>query len=145
MMDYRKLEDLDREKGIKFFECVGDPPMTDQFQQNVEGTRSDFISKKEFDMREQDCYRYKTEVNGDKVVVPAENQIVSEPKWDEHQNNHFTMKRRLLDIFLKAANRMIMRRRAGERLKKIQKRLVDNGVANRKDCKKWVADDWKAA
>jgi hypothetical protein len=30
-MDYRKLEDLDREKGIKFFECVGDPPMTDKF------------------------------------------------------------------------------------------------------------------
>ena len=25
MMDYRKLEDLEREKGIKFFECVGDP------------------------------------------------------------------------------------------------------------------------
>jgi len=31
LMDYRKLEDLEREKGIKFFECVGDPPMTDEF------------------------------------------------------------------------------------------------------------------
>ena len=145
MMDYRKLEDLDREKGIKFFECVGDPPMTDQFKQNVEGTRDDFIAKKEFDIREKDCNRYSTEVNADKVVVPAENQLVSEPKWDEHQNNHFTMKRRLLDIFLKAANKMIMQRRALERLKKIQKRLQDNGITNRKECKKWVAEDCKAA
>ena len=31
LMDYRKLEDLEREKGIKFFECVGDPPATDEF------------------------------------------------------------------------------------------------------------------
>ena len=28
---YRKLEELEREKGIKFFQCVGDPPHTDQF------------------------------------------------------------------------------------------------------------------
>ena len=28
LIDYRKLEDLEREKGIKFFECVGDPPAT---------------------------------------------------------------------------------------------------------------------
>jgi hypothetical protein len=32
---YRTLEDLEREKGIKFFECVGDPPATDQFIENV--------------------------------------------------------------------------------------------------------------
>lgn len=29
LIGYRKLEDLEREKGIKFFECVGDPPATD--------------------------------------------------------------------------------------------------------------------
>ena len=28
---YRKLEELEREKGIKFFQCVGDPPHTQQF------------------------------------------------------------------------------------------------------------------
>lgn len=55
------------------------------------------------------------------------------------------MKRRLNNIFLKTVNGMIMRRRAEKRLEKIKKRLADNGVSNRKDCKKWVADDWKAA
>lgn len=39
LMDYRKLEDLEREKGIKFFECVGDPPATDQFINNIEVKR----------------------------------------------------------------------------------------------------------
>ena len=39
LMDYRKLEDLEREKGIKFFECVGDPPATDQFINHIEVKR----------------------------------------------------------------------------------------------------------
>jgi hypothetical protein len=27
-VNYRRLEDLEREKGIKFFQCIGDPPHT---------------------------------------------------------------------------------------------------------------------
>ena len=26
--EYRRLEELEREKGIKFFQCIGDPPIT---------------------------------------------------------------------------------------------------------------------
>ncbi len=28
LKDYRRLEDLEREKGIKFFQCIGDAPIT---------------------------------------------------------------------------------------------------------------------
>lgn len=31
LMEYRRLEDLEREKGIKFFQCVGDEPHTKEF------------------------------------------------------------------------------------------------------------------
>lgn len=145
LMDYRKLEDLDREKGIKFFECVGDPPMTGPFKQGIEDTRNNFNTKKQTEMRSNDCSRFSTEINSDQVVVPCVIENKAEPLWDEHRNNHFTMKRRLLNIFLKVTNKMIMRRRAGLRLQKIQKRLQDNNITNRKECKKWVAEDGKAA
>ena len=35
LMDYRRLEDLEREKGIKFFECIGDPPASTEFKDGV--------------------------------------------------------------------------------------------------------------
>jgi len=35
LKEYRRLEDLEREKGIKFFECVGDPPATDMFVSGI--------------------------------------------------------------------------------------------------------------
>lgn len=79
LMNYRKLEDLEREKGIKFFECVGDPPMTDAFKHNVEDTRIIFTTNKQVEMRAADCRRFSTEVNADKVVVPVQSQVASEP------------------------------------------------------------------
>lgn len=51
LMDYRKLEALEREKGIKFFECVGDPPMTEAFQKDIEQYRSNFVDKKAVETR----------------------------------------------------------------------------------------------
>ncbi len=35
LKEYRALEDLEREKGIKFFECIGDPPATVEFVNGV--------------------------------------------------------------------------------------------------------------
>ena len=35
LKQYRELEDLEREKGIKFFECVGDPPATEDYKEAV--------------------------------------------------------------------------------------------------------------
>jgi hypothetical protein len=37
--EYRALEELEREKGIKFFECIGDPPATDEFVDGVKVMR----------------------------------------------------------------------------------------------------------
>lgn len=43
LMEYRKLEDLEREKGIKFFQCVGDEPHTQDFVQNIDNTRDQLV------------------------------------------------------------------------------------------------------
>jgi len=39
LKSYRTLEDLEREKGIKFFECIGDPPATEEFIHNIDVKR----------------------------------------------------------------------------------------------------------
>jgi len=43
LKEYRRLEDLEREKGIKFFECVGDPPATEDFVGGIKVKRQNFI------------------------------------------------------------------------------------------------------
>jgi hypothetical protein len=55
------------------------------------------------------------------------------------------MRKRLVGIFLKVTNKLIIRQRAGKRLLKIKKRFAEKGIINRSDAKKMVADDWKAS
>lgn len=145
LKSYRTLEDLEREKGIKFFECIGDPPATTEFVQGVETKRQNFITTKENNMRERDTMRFATVVNADKVVVPTNIKLVEQPQWDMFKNNHFAMRKRLVSIFLKVANKLIIRMRAGKRLTKIKRRIIEMGVHNREDMKKMVAEDAKAA
>lgn len=77
LKEFRRLEELEREKGIKFFECIGDPPASEQFLNGIQVKRQNFIDHKLNNMRDQDCHRFATEVNRDKVVVPTDIDIVS--------------------------------------------------------------------
>ena len=77
LIDYRRLEDLEREKGIKFFECIGDPPATDKFVNSIETKRDNFMLNTDNKMRSKDTNRFATEINNDKVCVPTKNQITS--------------------------------------------------------------------
>lgn len=145
LKEYRRLEDLEREKGIKFFECIGDPPATEKFLGDIQVKRQNYINERLDEMREKDCHRFATEINSDKVVVPTDIKISDQPRWNIYDNNHFAMRKRLVAIFLKVANKLITRMRAGRRLKKIKQRFEEHGVYSREDAKRMVADDWKKA
>jgi hypothetical protein len=81
------------------------------------------------------------------VVVPisASKEINARPKWDAFQNNHFAMRRRLVNIFLRVSNKLICRLRAGKRLAKLKYWIEGNGIRNRADMRAKVAEDWKIA
>jgi len=145
LKEYRRLEELEREKGIKFFECIGDPPATHEFLTGIQVKRQNFIDTKLDQMRSEDCHRFATEINRDKVVVPTDINLSSKPTWNVYENNHFAMRRRLVGIFLKVSNKLITRIRAGKRLIKIKKKLEDYNIQTREDVKRMVAEDWKNA
>ena len=98
-------------------------------------------------MRNRDCTRFATVNNEDKVVVPitAAKEITARPKWDSFQNNHFAMRRRLVNIFLRVANKLICRLRAGKRLTKIKHWIAGNAIRSRAEMREKVAEDWKIA
>ena len=62
-------------------------------------------------MRAKDTTRFAAEMDKDRVVVDttAANDLQAKPKWDVFENNHFAMRRRLVQIFLKVCNKLITR------------------------------------
>ena len=53
------------------------------------------------------------------------------------------MRRRLVNIFLRAANKVMSRLRAGRRLTKLRNWIESNGIKSREDMKEKVAEDFK--
>jgi hypothetical protein len=41
--NYRRMEDLEREKGIKFFQCIGDEPITNYTRDEIKKYRVETI------------------------------------------------------------------------------------------------------
>ena len=106
-----------------------------------------YIQRDNDEMREMDINRFATKVDSDKVIVPttALNDISAKPKWDAFENNHFAMRRRLVNIFLRVSNKLICRLRAGHRLTKIKNWISSNGIRTREEMKAMVAEDYKIA
>jgi hypothetical protein len=96
-------------------------------------------------MRERDIQRYTPAIDEDRVVADTDLQLVDRPKWDAFENNHFAMRRRLVNIFLKVSNKLITRMRAGKRLTKIKERLSSENVRSRADAIRMVQEDWRTA
>jgi hypothetical protein len=96
-------------------------------------------------MRERDISRFAPAINHDRVVADTNIDLKDKPKWDAFDNNHFSMRKRLVEIFLKASNKLITRMRAGKRLTKIKERFRTEGVKSKEDAKRMVLEDWKTA
>lgn len=143
--DYKRIEELEKQKGIKFFECIGDPPIEQAFEDRLAVKRQNFIDEGLEKMRGADVERFMTEVNADKVVVPVKNELTSQPRWDVYSNSHFAMRKRMAEVLLKNANKMIIRLRAAKRLAKITAWLREHNITSRADCRRAVADDYRVA
>lgn len=113
----------------------------------VDGKRKDKITSEVNAKRDEDCHRYTTEIDRDRVVVDTDigKALVAAPKWDVFENNHFSMRRRLVSIFLTVSNRLICRMRAGKRLQKLKHWISGNGIRTREDMRRKVAEDFKLA
>lgn len=98
-------------------------------------------------MRARDVGRFGPEYDKDRVVVQVGTRLDIDypPRWDNFENNHFAMRRRLVGIWLRAANLLITRNRAGKRLSKIKLRLKQENVKTRADARRLVIQDWKDA
>jgi len=138
---------MEREKGIKFFRCIGDEPHTKEFTDGVNEERSDLIENNLLVKRDCDVNRYKSEIDRDFVVVDTDiaKDLHETPKWDKFDNNHFALRRRLVQIFLKVTNKLICSMRAGRRLTKIKYWIGANKIKTRADMTKKVAEDFKKA
>ena len=143
--EFRALEEFDREKQFKMHRCIGDPRVTEAFEETVKAGRVQWKEEMLEKRRAEDCGRTNPATDADFVVSEVDFQGVSAPTWNVYLNDDMSLRQAPLAVFVKAATTVLTRLRASRRIAKIKARLTEFNVTNREEAKRFVRQDWKQA
>lgn len=143
--EYRRLEEFDREKEFKIYQCLGNSHPTEDFIKSVVNLRGEKDYSKKEDMRIKDCMRNTHQLDQDKAVNDVTYVPLKKPSWDPFKNDEFSLRQLPLHRLVRSANKIMIQLRAAKRIAILKKALADNKVTNREEAKKYVAWDWKRA
>jgi len=144
-MQYREIEKYDKEKELKGMVATGEDPPTEADINKVKDARLKKHSKLlEANLRE-DAERVESALSQVRVAVPITYQQHISPHWDEYANDAFSMRLQVIDRFVRAGSRCLMRVRAKKRAEKLRDAMKIAGVSDRASCKAWVDAENKAA
>jgi len=144
-MQYREIEKYDKEKELKGMVATGeDPPTEKDINRVKEGRLKRHTKLLENNLRE-DAERVESTLSQVRVAVPITYQQYISPHWDEYANDAFSMRLQVIDRFVRAGSRCLMRVRAKKRAEKLREAMKIAGVSDRASCKAWVDSENKAA
>lgn len=139
---FNQIQMLDKEKNIKFFQCIGDPQLRqdeiDSIKKEKEDNYSEFLSKYE----NEGISRYQAKFDQGLPVVSEITPKYS-PTYDLIKNDNIRKRRRVLHKLMSYVSKKILKSRKKKRLEKIKKFL--NGAKSSAEVKKLVELDWQKA
>jgi len=83
LIEYRKLEALEREKEIKFFKCLGETSMSPEENKHFSDVRENKIMSTNIENRIKDINRYHNEYDKDKVLVDIKRELKSQAGYNK--------------------------------------------------------------
>jgi hypothetical protein len=87
--------------------------------------------------------RYITETDNDRVVVDTDIHMDTNIQFDLYQNNHFELRKRCVNLFLKCVNQLIIRQRAGKRLILLKNYFKEQSSNLKAGSQDLAFDEWK--
>ena len=143
--EYHSVETQQKEREIKFFQCIGDPTPTEPEKSAISDTRHENAAYLTSFNKDNDLRRYDVTSNGERVVVPVDLEIKTTCKWNVLSNDLFSLRQRNLNNLVKMATVLMTRIRVSVRLSKIKSRFDQENVRGKEDAQKLVHEDWKEA
>eukprot|EP00397_Hematodinium_sp_SG-2012_P015020 GEMP01015290.1.p1 GENE.GEMP01015290.1~~GEMP01015290.1.p1 ORF type:complete len:857 (+),score=193.28 GEMP01015290.1:31-2601(+) len=144
-MKWRDTEVYDKSKELKGISEIGEDPTTEKEATRVKArreTKQEELLTKRLDTSQNRC---ETSISCDPVSVSAGFEVELTPQWDEYENDSFAMRLQVIDRFVRAGSKCLMRVRATTRLQKLLEAMSFAGAKDRTTTKAWVEAENKAA
>lgn len=125
---YNQVQQLDKDKDIKFFQCIGDYPIEQYAIEDIKKERDVYNRAQLQEQVHNGITRYDINLNNDCAIV-EEVLPKYECTWDFDKNDTLKIKRIKLKKIVSAVTRVIYRMRYEDRFQKIK--LFLGGANNR--------------
>jgi len=144
-LQYREVDKRDKDKELKSTRATGEEPPAAQEISDVCAARKARHEKLLQYRIGQDVKRVESVLTHTRVAVPSSFKPALKPAWDECANDTFSVRLQVIERFVRAGSKVLMRLRAEKRMQLLQEALNEAGVFDKPSCKAWVEAENKAA
>ena len=139
---YNDIDGQIKAKEFKYIRFIGKEPLTEEQSNKILDDREKDKNKL-IDMEcQMDKDRHQPELDKDKCEVDRDQKFYQKPNFSTNQNDNFFKARHYIKLFLKAMTKIIYRKRADDRLNKLNDLLKKNNIKTRNDFIHFCDQDW---
>ena len=139
---YNNNDDKIQAKEFKYIKFIGKKPLNEKEIENLLNERNTAL-KNIIDYNcKIDKGRYKPELDKEKCIINRDQEYYLKPNFNTNQNDNFFKTRHYFKLFLKGITKVIMRKRAELRIKKLNEMLNKNNIKNKESFANYCDEDW---
>ena len=139
---YNNNDEKIQAKEFKYIRFIGKEPLTEKETNNLLDERNNALQNiTDFNCK-MDKSRHKPELDKEKCVIDRDQEYYLKPNFNTNQNDNFFKTRHYFKLLLKGLTKIVMRKRADDRLKKLNDMLVKNNIRNKDSFANYCDKDW---
>ena len=139
---YNNNDEKIQAKEFNYIRFIGKEPLNEKETNNLLDERNTALQNIiDFNCK-MDKSRHKPELDKEKCVIDRDQEYYLKPNFNSNQNDNFFKTRHYFKLFLKGLTKIVMRKRAEDRLKKLNDMLAKNNIKNKDSFANYCDKDW---
>ena len=139
---YNNNDDRIQAKEFKYIRFIGKEPLNEKETNDLLDERNTALKNIVDYNCKIDKGRHKPELDKEKCVIDRDQEYYLKPNFNSNQNDNFFKTRHYFKIFLKGITKVIIRKRAEQRIKKLNEMLNKHNIRNKESFANYCDEDW---
>ena len=139
---YNNNDEKIQAKEFKYIRFIGKEPLNEKETNNLLDERNTALQNIVDFNCQMDKSRHKPELDKDKCIIDRDQEFYLKPNFNSNQNDNFFKTRHYFKLFLKGLTKIVMRKRAEDRLKKLNDMLAKNNIKSKESFANFCDKDW---
>ena len=139
---YNNNDEKIQAKEFKYIRFIGKEPLNEKETKDLLDERNTALQNiVDFNCK-IDKGRHKPELDKEKCVNNRDQEYYLKPNFNSNQNDNFFKTRHYFRLFLKGVTKIIMRKRAEQRIKKLNEMLNKHNIRSKESFANYCDEDW---